>query len=534
MIKFDINKKYYFFLFLLIYFHILFSLSWIVKNEFPAGHDEPTHIGNFIKFRNNLSSELNWREKAVNTIFTDVDYPPLFYSVSNLFTSFTEVDFKKLELISVLFFLLSIILVFKIGEYIKDKHLGISAAIIYSFYPEMFHYSRVFNLDVFFTFMVSLLLLWLLKIDLDKFQNRKNIFLFGVLLGLGMLSKQCFPVFILGPVFILIFQLCRQKRCSRKVIFNLAVCFLIAVLISMVFYSGYLLLSKRGSNILYRMKLIDDIGWYPKTKLMNYFYYIYCLIFEQISPFNFIIFIIGFAIFITSRSNKKLFLILWILIPLIVFSGIPSKYDRYTMAYLPAAALMSGYAFSRKKTGIFFLIIVTIFNVYQYYWTSFASVPAKFNKIVTKLRYLPHKDVDNVFGLLDRLKEEFGRKEMIIGVITNMRGGIFLDIFNASKLRNYNYRWVPFLYYDNIHTFIKNIGGMDAIIYINNSGPAQDWPDSKSINKSIEDMNFAKLDSKTYLYISADEIEDIVFLKEKLVFRGTIPLSRGNYYIYSR
>ena len=93
---------------------------------------------------------------------------------------------------------------------------------------------------------------------------------------------------------------------------------------------------------------------------------------------------------------------------------------------------------------------------------------------------------------------------------------------------------MPFLYYDNIHTFIKNIGGMDAIIYINNSGPAQDWPDSKSINKSIEDMNFAKLDSKTYLYISADEIEDIVFLKEKLVFRGTIPLSRGNYYIYSR
>ena len=218
----------------------------------------------------------------------------------------------------------------------------------------MFHSSRVFSLDIFFTFMVSLSLLGLLKIDSDRFQNRNNIFLFGVLLGLGMLTKQYYPVFILGPVFILIFQLCRQKGCSRKVILNLAVGFSIAVLISMIFYSGHLLPSKRGSNILYRMKLIDDIGWYPKTKLMNYFYYIYCLVFEQISPFNFIVFIIGFVVFMTSHSNRKLFLISWILIPLVIFSGIPSKYNRYTMACLPAIALISGYAFSKKKIGVFF------------------------------------------------------------------------------------------------------------------------------------------------------------------------------------
>ena len=280
--------RYSFLIIVVLIFHAVFNFIWIQKNNLPVGHDEALHIGNFLKFKDIIDSDLSLFDKAKKAVFVDVDYPPLFYALSYLYSKIWKISFRHLEYLSTIFFILSIFMVFKIGALLKDQKLGFYSASLFGFYPICYHFSRVYGLDLFMLFWVLLSLFLFLKAQNRMFSDIKIMLLLGASLGFGMLSKQYFFIFLIAPVLTLV----KRKHFNKRAVFCFAAAALLMILIALIFYSGYLLPGKKGSDIFYRVQLIDDTGWYPKYQIFNHFYYIYSVIFEQVSLFNFILFFI--------------------------------------------------------------------------------------------------------------------------------------------------------------------------------------------------------------------------------------------------
>ncbi|MDD5614408.1 MAG: glycosyltransferase family 39 protein [Candidatus Omnitrophica bacterium] len=522
-------RRYSFLIILVLIFHAVFNFIWIQKNNLPVGHDEALHIGNFLKFKSIIDSGAGLSDKIKNAMFVDVDYPPLFYAVSYLYSKVWKLSFRYLEYLSTIFFILSIFMVFKIGGLLKDQRLGFYAASLFGFYPICYNFSRVYNLDLFMLFGVLLSLFLFLKAQNHMFSDIKIMLLLGVSLGFGMLSKQYFLIFLIAPALALV----KKNHFNKRTVFCFGVAILLMILIALIFYSGYFLSEKKGSDIFYRVRLVDDLGWHPKYQIFNHFYYIYSIIFEQLSPFNFILFLLGFIFYVKSSDNRKPFIFSWILIPLLILSFLPCKYNRYTMPILPALALVSGYLLSSFKFKKTLFGVILIFNLYQYQCLGFNTGCFFFSNFISRLGHYPAKDDSyNITGILSSLGKNCLEKGSKIGVITDRRTELFLHIFNMSGFSGMGVAWIPFLYHDNVSVFTSEISNMDFIVYFNNGDRRISWPDKESVTRGITEVNLSKIGSDNQLIISKSEIEILINASNYFVNIDKITIRGGPVYIY--
>jgi len=114
----------------------------------------------------------------------------------------------KLSLLPYLFILL--FSTYLIGRLIYSDFVGILALFFLFSYPLIFQSSRQFQLDFPLTAMVSLNILLLLKCD--NFKNRLYSFLFGLALGWAMLIKGQVMLFIIWPLFFVLYRTFANSR----------------------------------------------------------------------------------------------------------------------------------------------------------------------------------------------------------------------------------------------------------------------------------------------------------------------------------
>ena len=95
-------------------------------------------------------SQMRWGEIISNFSVTDF-HPPVYYLFLNLWTKFFGNGVMGMRLSSVLFSLITIWLVYRIGILVKDKKLGLWAAAITGANPLLVYYSqelRMYSLTV--------------------------------------------------------------------------------------------------------------------------------------------------------------------------------------------------------------------------------------------------------------------------------------------------------------------------------------------------------------------------------------------------
>lgn len=124
-------------------------------------------------------------------------YPPLFHSIVALAYAVFGVSTDTAHLANVPATAILMWATYRIGERVASPMSGAMAAVLVSFYPLMVWLSREALIDYWLTAMVALA--FSLLLETDGFENRGKSILFGVVCGLGMLTKWTFAGFLLLP-----------------------------------------------------------------------------------------------------------------------------------------------------------------------------------------------------------------------------------------------------------------------------------------------------------------------------------------------
>lgn len=294
---------------------------------------------------------------------------------------------------------------YKLGEKLTSKKAGLLAAFLVSIYPVIFNQLKVYMLDLPLTALVTLTVYSLLMAE--YFYNLKYSILFGISFGLGMLTKQTFPLFIIGPLSYIIIRNISSFRASKfnnfkQWIINLILSLTLAFLVCFPYYF------EKIHIVLDKAKFRWTTTWptpIPESSLFlhifrSFLWYLWGFINWQISFFYFLIFLIGVFFFSQAQFKNKSLLYLWILVPWILVScfrytiGFNMEVTgiRYTLPVLPAAALITATGIMQipiKKIRFFSIIAIVIFGILQLLFISYPIFNNLSFKEITLPVYLP-------------------------------------------------------------------------------------------------------------------------------------------------
>jgi 4-amino-4-deoxy-L-arabinose transferase-like glycosyltransferase len=124
-----------------------------------------------------------------------------FASATPLYWAFgTSPDVATM--VNVVYWLILLASIYGLGCHLGGPRLGAWGAILTALVPMLYAMSRSFYIEFSLTALVALALYFL--VASQGFQRREMALAFGVALGLGMLTKRTYPLFLAGPVLIAI------------------------------------------------------------------------------------------------------------------------------------------------------------------------------------------------------------------------------------------------------------------------------------------------------------------------------------------
>ena len=186
----------------LVAFHAANNWIWLTKNVVTPGWDRPAHLGRSLAYYSTLTP-LNWQGLFKATI-QDPIRPPLFFaSATPLYWAFgTSIDVAIM--VNIVYWLVLIGSVYGLGAHLRGWRLGTWGAVLAALLPLLYGMSRSFYIEFSLAALVTLTL-YLLAAS-DGFERRSFSLAFGVALGLGMLTKRTYVVFVAVPVIFVILR----------------------------------------------------------------------------------------------------------------------------------------------------------------------------------------------------------------------------------------------------------------------------------------------------------------------------------------
>lgn len=292
---------------------------------------------------------------------------PIYYMVALLPKKLIGVSYDTIYMINIFWYLLIIISVYRLGQYLFDRQTGLLGAVILSLYPAIYGFSRMFQESFAIVFIPVLVVLFLFKSD--ELRNTKYTIILGLIFGTGMLLKKTSLVYCAAPVMYIVLRSLIVSRGNKKILKNFGL-FIVTVLL----VSGY-----RYSNIEYLSKLVVTPLEEPSGRWFEYENLRIAILgiidYQLTLPFL-VLLLFGLVKFLKNENNlKRTIFMLWIIVPVAFWVFIPHrKMIRVFLPYLPALALISAYGIGRirKKTAkVITVMLMVIIGVVQYYEFSF-------------------------------------------------------------------------------------------------------------------------------------------------------------------
>jgi len=390
----------------------------IVKSDLliPVNADEGMHLISSLRYYNVLVASSPGMFKQLLEV--NSHYPPLFPLSSAILNIFFGTSRAVSVGTNMIYFLIMLFSTYFIGKKIGSRKTGLLACFVLSMFPMVFGMSRWFILEFPLTAMVSFSICCLFYTE--SFANRKYSLLFGLSVGLGMLTKWTFGIFMIGPF------LCTILAKDRKSIKNLCYAIGLALFISFIWYLPHisgLIRSIPGGNI-----RIHEIA-FPWYSLEGLLFYAKSILY-QISPLFFFFFLIALPLTIRKKFKNKFIVFSWILFSYIILTIINNKWTHYIMPVLPAVALILAIgilAVPFRKLRYSLIGVLIIAGLVQFFYINYAGYQ-KMRKIVN---YFPVKiDAQNMWRYVGKVPLEFYRE------IGRMYDDRIMPYFNKESLEN--------------------------------------------------------------------------------------------------
>jgi hypothetical protein len=184
------------------------NLLYLSYNTIPPHMDLANHMTSALKYHQVMSDFFQQPDllsfksiKAVLRNLVEVDqnvYPPLFPFVASFAVFFAGSSIKWLAMTQVFFMAILLYTLYQIGKKLRDEESGILAGVMILLYPMVFGSSREFMLEFPLLAITALSCYFLLYSE--EFHNHTFTVLFGLSIGLGMLTKMTYVSYIVGPL----------------------------------------------------------------------------------------------------------------------------------------------------------------------------------------------------------------------------------------------------------------------------------------------------------------------------------------------
>ena len=177
-------------------FHAINNWIWLTTNVTMLGWDVPSHLGTSFIY-DSILHPFNPK-----TLFAAITWhpnrPPLYFLSAVLLYRLFGVSADVGTMVNVVYLGVLFGSVNGIGQRLGGRRVGLLATFVVGTLPMIFAISRFFYLELALTAIVALSIYLLLLSE--RFENRTALLLFGLSLGLGLLTKRTYPVFVLGPL----------------------------------------------------------------------------------------------------------------------------------------------------------------------------------------------------------------------------------------------------------------------------------------------------------------------------------------------
>ena len=381
-IKFLKKNKSWILLFLFIIFLEITTFYWIKLDTGPPWWDQAWYLENSQRFYYVLKEQgFSSLGKEVVSVF-QIKPPlisllplPFYFIFGNTEMAAMGVNLFFIPVFCIFLFLL-------VKKIIGEKE-ALLAVLFTSTMPLVYGLSRQFLVEY---SLMAIVVLWLyLLIQSDYFQKPIYNLLLGIFLGLGLLLRVYFPLFILGPFLVILYGRLKKGRLFGLAT-NLGIIFLLAAFITYPWYS---------QNISAAFQYAISASWGAISKRYSYgnifsfqtvSTYWGMMINEAISTYYFLLFSVLFLIFIWFLIVKKrqikfstpfYFVISWFLIPFFLFTFAQNKSTNHPLPILPPIGIMGSVLFFKvfNKRAIFVLPFTLLFPIFLFFYISY---PLKF------------------------------------------------------------------------------------------------------------------------------------------------------------
>jgi len=331
---------------------IVANLIWIARDNRPPYWDMADKQIGAIKIHDAVA---NSGFRAVTSIpFLTGSYPPFYHSILaasyGLFgKTIDAAQWANLPAIALLFFA-----TYGSGKAVLKPFAAATAAVIVNFYPLLLWLSRETLIDYWLTSFVTLAI-WLL-IRTNEFSDRKSSVVFGLVCGLGLLTKWTFVFYVVLPALWL----------ARKNIKNAAIAASVSVGISAYWYVFAVPAMLRLLSINTAQSIAE--GDPNRFSVEAVTFYIRALEGSQLFLPLFVAFIAGLVLLLFNFNKTWIPVLLWLAGGWLGLMLFQNKDPRYTAPLLPAVALITAQLFQRKQSLVAVLMPVLLV---QHYLVSF-------------------------------------------------------------------------------------------------------------------------------------------------------------------
>jgi 4-amino-4-deoxy-L-arabinose transferase-like glycosyltransferase len=186
---------------LLIAFHLINNWLWRSSNEVVYGFDRMFHQVSSLAHYEVVRESVNLRTLFATLTLSDY-YPPLVHMTVILFYKLFGVSMDVAAMANSVYLILFLLAVYDIGRRVGGPWAGLLSAFVVSSFPIVFSMSRYLYIDYTLTALVAVNVALLLRSD--RFQRKGYALLYGLSLGLGMLTKWTFIVFTIAPLLVVV------------------------------------------------------------------------------------------------------------------------------------------------------------------------------------------------------------------------------------------------------------------------------------------------------------------------------------------
>jgi hypothetical protein len=307
---------------------VLVTAVWVSIDRRPPEWDHANHLERALRCRDNLAGG---RLQAV--LEESAFYPPLALCAAGVLYFVFPVAAMTAQAVMLAFLAIAIAALFDLGRQLWDEASGVLVAFFFATAPFVVFSLMNFQLDLPLAAMVAVTL-WGLR-RTDGFRRGAACVGLGVVLGLGMLTKPTFPVYVAAPLLWTIAEGWRRSDRRRRLAW-LGVALCIAAILALPWYGPRLIgmpfqvvdrSFKQAAEA--EQAALFSAGWllfYPR-------------VFQpQFGLLAGLLCVWGLWAVRRDRGARA-FVWLSVLPPLVVFSVIQNRNLRYTLPILPAAAV---------------------------------------------------------------------------------------------------------------------------------------------------------------------------------------------------